>query len=391
MMKKLLPGMLMLLVSSTCFCKTFLVHTETEFKTAAKQVKPGDAITIANGTYAPWYVNIVTSGTDKQPITINAESAGKVIFTGDVAQTMFTITGNYTQLTGITFTGCNLLKANGKNGMILDLKNTNHSRITNCLFEKNSTKAQFMAMVMVSGTGQYNQVDHCNFTGNIDNQDLQVRISKDAVPLYTLINDNVFKDKPKVSWKIFNGGECVQVGQDPVMLGTLVANTTVRNNRFIRCDGEGEVISNKSSSNSYINNYFENCQGELVMRGGHDCLVDSNQFKGGLGGIRANGTGHIITNNNISDVKTGIRLMYGMAKGKNKIGFYIAAANCVIKNNNISNVNTGILVGDNKNEDWTGKFDTTKYPSRVMQDVAPANNDFKDNVFTNAQKTIVFL
>lgn len=391
MMKKLLPGMLMLLVSSACFCKTYLVHTEDEFKTAAKQVKPGDDITLANGTYKPWYVSLGTSGTEKQPITINAQTTGKVTFTGDVEQTMFTITGNYTCFVGITFTGCNLLKANGKNGMVIDLKNTKHSRVTNCLFEKNSAKAQFMAMVIVSGTGEYNQVDHCNFTRNIDNQDLQVRIAKEAVPLYTLINDNVFKDKPKVSWKNYNGGECVQVGQDPVLLGTLVAKTTVRDNRFIHCDGEGEVISNKSSSNRYINNYFENCQGELVMRGGHDCVVDSNQFKGGFGGIRANGTGHTITNNTISNVKTGIRLMYGMANGKKETGFYIAASNCVIKNNHISNVETGILVGDNKNEDWTGKFDTTKYPSRVMQDVAPTNNEFKDNVFTNAKNTIVIL
>jgi poly(beta-D-mannuronate) lyase len=80
-----------------------------------------------------------------------------------------------------------------------------------------------------------------------------------------------------------------------------------------------------------------------------------------------------------------------MANGKNETGFYIAASNCVIKNNHINNVETAILVGDNKNEDWTGKFDTTKYPSRVMQDVAPANNEFKDNVFTNAKNTIVIL
>jgi len=48
------------------------------------------------------------------------------------------------------------------------------------------------------------------------------------------------------------------------------------------------------------------------------------------------------------------------------------------------------LVGDSKNADWTGKFDTTRYPSRTMQDVAPFDNQFVDNVFTNTAKTIVY-
>lgn len=50
--------------------------------------------------------------------------------------------------------------------------------------------------------------------------------------------------------------------------------------------------------------------------------------------------------------------MYGMAKGKTEIGFYIAASDCIIKYNRIENAVTGIVIGDSKNADWTGKFDT---------------------------------
>jgi poly(beta-D-mannuronate) lyase len=390
MMKNFLPGIVMLLVSSTCFCKTYLVHTQTEFESAAQQIKPGDLITIANGTYTPWVVTLPTSGTEKQPITVTAQTAGKVIFTGNVTQTLFNLTGNFIVLKEIKFANCSLIKASGKNGLLIDLKDTKHSRVTNCQFESNIAKAQFMPLLTVSGRGEYNQIDHCSFTGNIDNQDIQVKITKEACPAFTLINHNTFRDKPKVSWKNYNGGECVQIGQDPVLLGTAMASATVRDNTFISCNGEGEVISNKSSGNRYIKNYFENCEGELVMRGGHDCLIDSNNIKGGSGGIRANGTGHIITNNIISSVKTGIRLMYGMAKGKNDTGFYIAAENCVIKNNSISKAETGVLVGDNKNQNWSGKFDTVKYPSRVMQDIAPADNTIKDNIFTNNTTNILY-
>jgi poly(beta-D-mannuronate) lyase len=246
-----------------------------------------------------------------------------------------------------------------------------------------------MPIVVVSGQGEYNQVDHCTFTGNIDNQELQVRITKEACPLYTVIENNLFQDKNKVSWKVFNGGECVQIGQDPILLGTIQAKTMVRENRFIRCNGEPEVISNKSSNNTYLKNYFEDCDGELVMRGGHNCIIDSNTIKGGNSGIRVNGTGHQITHNDIINVKTAIRLMYGMARGKTEIGFYIAASDCLIKYNRIENAGIGILIGDSKNADWTGKFDTTRYPSRVMQDVAPFNNILADNTFINTQTNMV--
>jgi poly(beta-D-mannuronate) lyase len=367
--------------------KIYTVNNQADLLKATSAAKGGDEITIANGNYTGWETVVNTNGTAAKPVIIRAESPGKVIFSGDVNKPVFQITGTYTEISGITFSGCNVFKAQG--GFLIELKNAKHCRITDCTFAKNVAKDQFMPIVVISGNGDNNRVDHCTFTANVDNQELQVKITADAVPLNSLIDHNTFKDKDKVGWKVFNGGECVQIGQDPVLLGTQYAYTTVRNNRFIHCNGEAEVISNKSSGNRYINNYFEDCQGELVMRGGHDCLIDSNTFKGGTGGIRVNGTHHTITNNILSGLPTGIRLMYGMAKGKNEVGFYIAASDCLIKNNYISNATTGILIGDSKNADWTGKFDTKKYPSRTLQDIAPFNNTLIDNKIENTQTPIL--
>jgi poly(beta-D-mannuronate) lyase len=367
----------------------YLIHNEQEFNSITQEIKPGDNISIANGTYEPWSLIINTNGTAAKPITVQAETTGKVIFTGDVGQYVFKLTGSYTILRGISFTACNVLKDDAHAGVLAELNDTKHCRLTECVFSQNVAKAQFMPIVVVSGKGEYNHVDHCTFTGNIDNQELQVKITKETCPVYTIIENNLFKDKNKVSWKVFNGGECVQVGQDPILLGTIQANTIVRENRFIRCNGEPEVISNKSSNNTYLTNYFEDCDGELVMRGGHDCIIDSNIIKGGNSGIRVNGTGHQITHNDVSNVKTGIRLMYGMASGKTEIGFYIAASDCIIKYNRIENATTGIFIGDSKNADWTSKFDTTRYPSRVMQDVAPFNNILADNTFINVKTNVI--
>jgi poly(beta-D-mannuronate) lyase len=373
----------------TLFAKTYKVATADEFNKAAGQVKPGDEIVIVNGNYTSWQLLVNTKGVSGQPVIIRAETPGKVLFSGDVTKPVFLLTGDYTEIAGFTFSACIQLKNEAGNGVLIELKDTRNCRVTDCSFTRNITKTQFTPLVVVSGNGENNRVDHCRFTGNIDNQEMQVKITSGAIPLYTLIDQNVFRDKDKVSWQNSNGGECVQVGQDPVMLGTQYSYTVVRDNKFIACNGEPEVISNKSSGNSYINNYFENCHGELVMRGGHDCKIDSNTFKSGTGGIRINGTHHIITNNTLSGLPTGIRLMYGMSKGKTEIGFYVAASDCLIKNNHISNSTTGILIGDSKNADWTGKFDVKRYPSRTMQDIAPFNNDLNDNDITDTKTPVM--
>lgn len=385
-MKKIILCFFILCTSSQIIlAKSYKVSSEKEFKAIIPGLLAGDEVVIASGNYSNWTIDLPNKGTKAKPILIRAAAIGKVIFSGNVDQTLFKLTGNFIILSGITFKKCVLLKGDSKNGVFIELKNSQNCQVTACLFLENTVKGQFMPLVIVSGNGNNNKIDNCTFTANVDNQDLQVKITKESCPQNTLIEKNIFTNKQKVSWKNGNGGECVQIGQDPVLLGQQVAKSIIRENRFVNCNGESEVISNKSSGNSYLKNYFENNDGELVMRGGHDCIIDGNTFNGGTGGIRINGSGHIITNNKISNIKTAIRLMYGMAKGKQEIGFYIAASNCTISNNQISNATTGILVGDSKDVDWTGKFDTVRYPSPVMQSIAPFDNKISGNTFLNTK------
>lgn len=379
----------LLLITHAASSKSYIVRSEQEFEKISQQVKPGDEVVIATGTYTPWSLTLSFSGTKSQPVLVRGERTGSVMFTGTVQETVFKITGSHITLKGIDFINCTVVKADKMTGSLVELNNSSYCRVTECRFSQNVAKSQYMPIVIISGKGESNQVDNCRFTGNVDNQEVQVKITKETSPQNSLIEKNIFQDKKKVTWPNSNGGECVQVGQDPILLGTVQSHTTVRDNRFIRCNGEPEVISNKSSNNIYKRNYFEQCDGELVMRGGHDCVVDSNTIKGGNSGIRVNGTGHVITNNQITDVKTGIRLMYGMAAGKTDIGFYVSASDCVVKNNRIENATTGIFIGDSKNANWTGKFDTVRYPSRVMQDIAPANNTVADNIFVKTQTEMV--
>jgi poly(beta-D-mannuronate) lyase len=367
-----------------CFGKIYKVKTADEFTQAAATVTAGDEIVIANGHYAAWNVALNANGTAENPITVRAEKAGKVIFYGDVRQTIFRFSGSYIQVTGLKFEGCQLHKAKG-DVVLIQFNEASYCRMTDCIFTRDTVDAQFMPIVILSGNGGHNRVNNCRFMNNVNNMDVQVRVTATSVPQYTLIDHNLFMDKDSVTWKGYNGGECVQIGQDPILQGNRYAYATVRDNRFIRCNGEPEVVSNKASGNKYIHNYFENCHGELVMRGGHQCLADSNTFAGGTGGIRVNGTAHTVSNNSFKNLPVAIRLMYGMAKGKIDTGFYIAASDCIIKNNQIKHCATGIIIGGGKNADWTGKFDTKRYPSRTMQDIAPFNNEFIDNVIKDTK------
>jgi len=365
--------------------KIYHISSEQEFKTIEPVLVPGDEVVIKNGNYTDWALTISAKGTSTKPISIHAEQPGIAVFSGNVAKPIFQVSGDYVLIKGINFKNCIL----AKKGLLIEFSASNHCQISNCSFSGNKVSTQFTPLVVISGNGRNNSVVHSSFISNIDNQDVQVKITKDAYPEFTLIENNVFKDKNKVSWPNGNGGECIQIGQDPVLLGNQSPETTVQKNKFIHCNAENEVISNKSSGNKYLNNYFEDNDGELVMRGGHDCIIAGNIFRGGTGGIRVNGTGHQIINNKIEGIQTAIRLMYGMAKGKEEIGFYIAASNCTVKGNSISNATTGILIGDSKDADWTGKFDTKRYPSPVMQSVVPFDNVIGDNNFKNVKTEVV--
>jgi poly(beta-D-mannuronate) lyase len=385
MLKRLLLPILIIIGMKAAYSKNIIVRNPAELEKAVSAAVPGDHVIIANGNYTDWSCKLSGRGTAEAPIIIDAETPGSVVFSGTVSKTVLTITGEHIEVANLVFRKCGLEKPDGSAAMLIEFKGTQKCRLRSCLFEQNEVSAQFMPLVVISGIADGNRVDHCKFIANINNQELQVKITAKAVPLNTLIDNNEFRDKPRVTWPVFNGGECIQIGQDPVTLGTRSAMVIVRENRFFHCDGEPEVISNKSSGNQYIKNILENCDGELVMRGGHDCLIDSNTILGGTGGIRVNGSKHTITHNIIRNTPIGIRLMYGMAKGKSEIGFYIAATDCTISNNQISQAKTGILIGDSKNVDLTGKFDIIKYPSRTVQDIPPQDNIIKDNHFDSTK------
>lgn len=83
-----------------------------------------------------------------------------------------------------------------------------------------------------------------------------------------------------------NGQEIIRIGTSDVSMTT--AAVTVRGNIFEKCNGEIEIISNKSCGNVFTNNLFLNCKGTLTLRHGNNCTVAGNYFFGnGIAEFRA--------------------------------------------------------------------------------------------------------
>jgi poly(beta-D-mannuronate) lyase len=151
--------------------------------------------------------------------------------------------------------------------------------------------------------GVSNRLDHCFLAGKTsDSPTLQVET--EVQPNHHQIDHNHFGHRPPLGR---NGGETIRVGYSHQSM--LESGTRVERNLFERCDGELEIVSNKSCGNIYRFNTFLECAGMLTLRHGNRCLVEGNFFLGhhkkGSGGIRVIGEDHTVVNNYIEGVERG--------------------------------------------------------------------------------------
>lgn len=123
----------------------------------------------------------------------------------------------------------------------------------------------------------------------------------------TRIENNYFADRASGSE---NGYETIRIGTNTRSMQDSAA--IVESNYFYRCDGEIEIISNKSGGNIYRYNTFEHCEGQLTLRHGNDCVVEGNFFLGNnnskSSGVRIIGEDHVVVNNYFENLReTGFR------------------------------------------------------------------------------------
>lgn len=385
-MIKILPYFFFLLFS----LNTFAQDNISNLIKAVKSAKPGEVITLANGTYKDAQLILVGNGTSDKPIIIRAATPGKVILTGN---SFLKLGGEYLEVNGLQFTNGYTL-----NTPVIEFRKdnsllANHCRITNCVIDNYSKPERFDTDSWIVFWGKHNRLDHSTIGDKLNGgTTLIVNLDDErSQQNFHSIDSNYFAGRSRLG---SNGGEEIRVGVSRYSLTP--SYTFIAYNYFERVNGEVEIISIKSGSNRVYRNTFYECEGGLVLRHGSKNVVESNLFIGNnkpfTGGIRVINPGHKIFNNLLIECAGDrFRSAFGVLNGvpNSLINRYYQVKDADIYHNSFIDCNS-ILFGAGKdaertlgpkNVSFTNNFIATKKEA-LFED---ANKDggirFADNVY----------
>lgn len=282
-------------LTQACNNSEGLVHNLTEFEQAVEKAAPGDKIILTNGVWKDVELVFKGQGTKEQPITLTVQEKGRVSLEG---QSYIRISGEYLVVEGLVF----------KNGFtptseVISLRTSkenlcNNCRLTECVIDNYNPPERFESDYWIGVYGKNNRIDH-NYLVGKRNQGVTMAVrlnTEESRANNHRIDHNYFGHHPILG---SNGGETLRIGTSHYSLTN--SNTLVENNYFDRCNGEHEIISNKSCQNIFRNNTFYECQGTLTMRHGNETLVENNYFFGNgkpnTGGIRIINETQTVKNN----------------------------------------------------------------------------------------------
>ena len=359
------------------------------------QIGPSDTIVWADGTFEDAEVNISgIDGTEAAPITLKAATPGGVILKGE---SQFKVGAKQWVIEGFHFDGgdkdinsYNTFQFRGNNN-----EPAMDCRLTNCAFTNLKTEDESSKWVLVYG--QNNTIDHCHFSGkNSKGALITVELgylADDDVAGHR-ISENYFAD---FSPQQGTDNETIRIGasQDQNKLGSCM----VSSNYFVRCNGEVEIISSKSSYNVFHRNTFRQCDGSLVLRHGHHALVNGNFFFGdgaaNAGGIRVVDSYHTITNNYLQDLTgTTWNAAFSILGGKQRSGGsangYQAVDEITVASNSIINCKRSIFLNKAKGgRSPTGLIANNLVSSSsaplVTEDLSAAKLRWVGNLFYGAE------
>jgi poly(beta-D-mannuronate) lyase len=315
-MKRTICVMLMLLIERA-FAAERRVDSATAVASALSQAKPGDVIVMKDGEWKDQVIGFEANGDREKPITLRAQTAGKVVLTG---KSSIEMQGDELVLNGVF-----LDRSSGQgDGIVV---HGDHNRITECAVVEGGYK------FFVHLFGSDNRVDHCYLADKrTDQPTLQIEVEEKR-PNHDQIDHNHFGPRPPLG---HNGGETMRVGYSQQSMWS--SSALVEQNLYDRCDGEIEIISSKSCDNIYRHNTFLDCDGMLTLRHGNRCTVDGNFFIGhnkhGSGGIRVIGEDHVIVNNYMEGIRNGGFWITGGMENSPLNG-YFRAQRCLIAFNTV--------------------------------------------------------
>lgn len=318
--------------------KTHVVDDIDSYQQATKNLMPGDVVVLKNGVWKDFEILFEGKGTVEKPIILQPETKGEVIISG---QSNLRLAGEHLIVSGLVFkngfTPTSSVISFRKNKVEL----ANHSRVTEVVIDNFNNPERYENESWVMMYGRHNRFDHNHLEGKrTKGVTMAVRLNTaESQQNYHRIDHNYFGPRPILG---SNGGETLRVGTSHHSLTD--SFTTVENNYFDRCDGELEIISNKSGKNKYVGNVFYESRGTLTMRHGNDTLVENNAFFGNgadhTGGLRVINKRQTIRNNymeGLAGYRFGGALVVMNGVPDSPINRYHQVEDSVISNNSLIN------------------------------------------------------
>lgn len=355
--------------SKSLAANEILITSQDQFLSQSASLKAGDTLVLADGKWKDFEILLKGQGTADKPITLKAQTKGKVILTG---LSNLRLSGEYLVVEGLVFKD-----GYSPTGEVISFREddanlANNSRVTEVVIDGFSNIDKFNSDKWVVLYGKNNRFDHNHLDGkNNAGVTMAVRLNSEASQEnHHRIDHNYFGPRPILG---SNGGETLRIGTSKYSLSD--SFTIVENNYFERCNGEVEIISNKSGKNQFLNNVFFESRGTLTLRHGNGNLVEGNVFFGNgkdhTGGIRVINADQTIRNNYMEGL-TGIRFGGGFTilngVPNSRINRYHQVKNSKIENNTIINVDNINLAAGSDSE----------------RTAVPIDSSFSNNLVINA-------
>ncbi|MEQ8555986.1 MAG: chondroitinase-B domain-containing protein [Cyclobacteriaceae bacterium] len=343
---------------------------------AIAHAQPGSVITMADGDWKDAEIKFYGQGTMEAPITLRAETPGKVVIQG---ASDLKLGGEFLVVDGLLFTNGASPSGTVIQFAISNDKLASNCRVTNCAIIDYNKSQRSRQDLWVLFKGRNNQLDHCYLAGK-SNRGPTIRVDlagNQSIKNYHKITHNHFGPRPP---KGGPSAETIQLGNSNTSMTP--SHTLVANNLFDRCNGEVEVISSKSNFNEFSNNVFYKSEGSLVTRHGNYCIVDGNYFIGDeasphIGGVRLIGTGHWVTNNYFYNLRGEVfrgplAIMNGIPRPA--INRYFQVTDVVVAYNTWVNCNSPWQIGVGSNIDQKDVLPESEIRSETPERTLIANN-----------------
>ena len=284
----------MLFAAFPAAAATYYVNSVSALTTRINAALPGDEIVVSNGVYTTTAsLSFSRAGTAANRILIRAETVGGVEITGTHGFS-FNSGAAYVTVQGFKFTHANSINMTAS---------AHHCRLTRNIIELTIPATNDVSYVNISGDDMEvdrNELRNKSTLGNM----LDITGTGGQVARRLWVHHNYFHDFTSPGG---NGAETIRWGLSGLSLST--GDGLCEYNLFIRCNGENEMISNKSSGNTYRYNTVMDAR-EISQRHGNDCLYYGNYMRNSEG-MRVYGDRHRIFNNYFETNSIGVNMGNG--------------------------------------------------------------------------------